>query len=68
MKKFLKKINKKTTCDLLREKGQTPVKRRFKTQLTAFSLQMLCNVFTSASSSQLNAFHSRNEKRRKKRG
>ena len=49
MKKFLKKINKKTTCDLLREKGQTPVKRRFKTQLTAFSLQMLCNVFTSVS-------------------
>ena len=25
-------------CDLLREKGPTAVKRRFKTQLTAFSL------------------------------
>ena len=26
------------TCDLLREKGPTAIKRRFKTQLTAFSL------------------------------
>ena len=36
-------------CDLLREKGQTAVKRRFKTQLTAFCRKMLCNIFTSAS-------------------
>ena len=36
-------------CDILREKGPTTVKRRFKRQLTAFSLQMLCTSFTSAS-------------------
>ena len=36
-------------CDLLREKGPTAVKRRFKTQLTAFSLYMLRNIFTSTS-------------------
>ena len=36
-------------CDLLREKGPTAVKRRFKTQLTAFALYMLCNIFTSTS-------------------
>ena len=36
-------------CDLLREKGPTAVKHRFKTQLTAFSVQMLCNIFTSVS-------------------
>ena len=28
----------KDICDLLREKGPTAVKRRFKMQLTAFSL------------------------------
>ena len=33
-------------CDLLREKGPNAVKRRFKTQLTAFSLKMLRNIFT----------------------
>ena len=53
-------------CDLLREKGPNAVKRRFKTQLTAFSLYMLCNIFTSTSQSQLNAFHSRKEKKKKK--
>ena len=37
------------SCDLLQEKGPTAAKRRFKTQLTAFSLYMLCNIFTSAS-------------------
>ena len=49
---FCKKIffdHKKYICDLLREKGPTAVKRRFKTQLTAFSLYMLCNIFTSTS-------------------
>ena len=35
-------------CDLLWENGPTAVKR-FKTQLTAFSQYMLCNIFTSAS-------------------
>ena len=34
-------------CDLLREKGPTAVKRRFKMELTAFALYMLCNIFTS---------------------
>ena len=37
----------KNICDLLREKGQTAVKRRFKAQLTAFALYMLCNIFFS---------------------
>ena len=37
------------TCDLLREKGPTAVKRCFKMQLTAFCLKMLCNIFTFAS-------------------
>ena len=32
-------------CDLLREKGPTAVKRRFKMQLTAFCRKMLCNIF-----------------------
>ena len=36
-------------CNLLREKGPTAAKRRFKTQLTAFALYMLCNIFTSTS-------------------
>ena len=36
-------------CDLLREKGPTAVKHRFKTQLTAFFLYRLCNIFTSTS-------------------
>ena len=53
-------------CDLLREKGPTAVKRRFKTQLTAFCRKMLCKIFTSASQLQLNAFHSRKEKKKKK--
>ena len=38
-----------TICDLLREKGPTAVKCRFKTQLNAFCRKMLCNIFTSAS-------------------
>ena len=57
-----------TICDLLREKGPTAVKRRFKTQLTAFCRKMLCNIFTFASQPQLNTFQSRKEKKRKKRG
>ena len=44
--KFHKTFDK---CDLLREKGPTAVKRRFKTQLTAFYRKMLCNIFTFAS-------------------
>ena len=54
-------------CDLLREKGPTAVKRRFKTQLTAFYRKMLCNIFTFASWLQLNAFQSRKEKKKKKK-
>ena len=42
-------IHSITICDLLREKGPTAVKRRFKTQFTAFCRKMLCNIFTSAS-------------------
>ena len=34
-------------CELLPEKGPTAVKRRFKTQLSAFCRKMLCNIFTS---------------------
>ena len=36
-------------CDLLREKGPTAIKRRFKTQLNAISIWMLCNIPTSTS-------------------
>ena len=50
-------------CDLLREKGPTAVKRRFKTQLTAFCRKMLCNIFTFASQPQLNAFQSRKKEK-----
>ena len=35
---FSEAVSFDTRCDLLREKGPTAVKRRFKTQLTAFSL------------------------------
>ena len=34
-------------CDLLREKRPIAVKHCFKMRLTAFSLQTLCNIFTS---------------------
>ena len=53
----------KGICDLLREKGPTAVKRRFKTQLTAFCRKMLCNIFTFASQPQLNAFQSRKKEK-----
>ena len=52
-----------TPGDLLREKGPTAVKRRFKTQLTAFCRKMLCNIFTFASQPQLNAFQSRKKEK-----
>ena len=45
----LKNLISENICDLLREKGPTAVKRRFKTQLTGFCRKLLCNIFTSAS-------------------
>ena len=44
---LVKRLALFSICDLLREKGPTAVKRRFKTQLTAFCRKMLCNIFTS---------------------
>ena len=45
--KTIKAGRHNTICELLWEKGPTAVKCRFKTQLTAFSLYMLCNIITS---------------------
>ena len=50
-KKAISQINFRfhNIFDLLREKGPTAVKCRFKTQLIAFFLQMLRNTFIYAS-------------------
>ena len=52
-----KSVSAGKICDLLREKGPTAIKRRFKTQLNTFSIWMLCNITTSTSLTQFNAFH-----------